>query len=74
MEFNMIDADIAFFIKSEEENYNTQIEQTKKWVQKFEQDLEDMKSRVIQKSEEVKQEEATYKEKIEKTKLIESKT
>jgi len=37
---DLIDTDVAFLIKSEEENYNQQIEATKKRVQKFQTDLE----------------------------------
>ena len=74
MDQNYLDADVAFFIKSEEENYNTQIEQTKKRLSKFEQDLEEMKLKLDQKGSEVKEEESNYKSKIEKTSLIDQKT
>jgi len=74
MDQSYMDADVAFFIKSEEENYNTQIEQTKKRVSKFEQDLEEMKQKVDQKAQEVSEEENTYKSKLEKINVIDTKT
>lgn len=69
-----VDTDVAFLIKSEEENYNQQIETTKKRAQKIEQDIE-IQKQIIQQKEELKQQETLrLQEKTKKTSMIEEKT